>query len=171
VAEDPGWSIELLRRAHDRSDFDCGNPLLDGFIRAYASQNERVGTSRTFVAVHPGSDRVCGYYSIAAGSLVLQSIPKHSRQHLVRQPIPIALLGRLAVDRSEQGKGLGKIMLADALTRIVAAADSIGIHAIEVHAIDSTARSFYERFGFTGLLDHPLHLYLPISRARAAARE
>lgn len=160
----------MLRRTHDRTDFDCGTPLLDGFIRSYASQNERSGTSRTFVAVRPGSARVCAYFSIAAGSLVLQSIPKHNRRNLIRQPVPIALLGRLAVDRSEQGKGLGRIMLADALDRIVHAAESIGIHAIEVHALDAAARSFYERFGFTSLLDDPLHLYLPVSRARAAMR-
>lgn len=161
-----GWVIEEVRRSHDRAAFSCGYPVLDAFIARYARQNQEVGTSRTYVARPAGSQRVDGYYSIAAGSLRLASIPKGQRNHLTIHAVPIALLGRLAVRSESQGMGLGSILLMDALRRACRAADAIGIHAVEVDAIDDAAAAFYRRFGFLPLTDEPRHLYLPMRTLR-----
>lgn len=162
----PGWVIEELVARHDRSTFSCGQPSLDDFLRLYASQNQKTGVSRTFVAVRPGATKVYGYYSISAGAVALDRLSEEQRNRLPRYPVPVAHLGRLAVDRSAQGQRLGEFLLIDALRRIHIAADSIGIHAVEVVAIDDAARRFYLKYGFTGLLDDPHHLFVSMKTVR-----
>jgi len=156
------WLIEELTSDHYRSDFSCGQPSLDEFISRYASQNQKSGVSRTYVALKPGEMIVRGYYSLAAGALAFADLPEAQRKRLPRYPVPVAHLGRLAVDQSAQGKGLGSFLLIDALRRIQVAADSIGIHAIEVVAIDDAAKRFYLKYGFIELKDEPHHLYISL---------
>lgn len=158
----PDWVIEPLSADHDRSAFSCGQESLDEFLKRYAGQNQKTGISKTYVAVRPGHKQVGGYCSISAGAVHFEHIPEELRKRLPKYPVPVAHLGRLAVDASAQGRGLGEFLLLDALARIVQAADSIAIHAVEVVAIDDAARRFYLKYGFAPLLDDPHHLYIAI---------
>lgn len=160
------WLVEELNSDHDRSAFSCGQPSLDEFIRQYAGQNQKSGVSRTFVAHTPGDKIVRGYYSLAAGAVAFDNLPEEQRKRLPRYPVPVAHLGRLAVDQSAQGQGLGSFLLIDALRRVQIAADSIGIHAIEVVAIDDSAKRFYLKYGFVELQDDPHHLYISLKTVR-----
>lgn len=165
-AEKFDWTIEELRSDHDRAGFSCGHESLDAYIRQFASQNQKTGVSRTFVAVRPGERVVRGSYSLAAGSVRLEQLTEEQRKRLPRYPVPVAHLGRLAVDQTEQGRGLGSHLLVDALGRIARAANEMGIHAVEVVAIDEAATRFYVKYGFTVLADDPRHLYLPMKKVR-----
>ena len=162
------WQIERLGKTHDRSGFDCGKVPLDDFLRSLVSQYEKRNLGRTYVAVRPGEKRVLGYYTLASGAISFQNLPADAGRRLPRHPVPVILLARLAVDRSTQGSGLGRALLVDALKRSLEMADQLGIHAVEVDAIDVAARSFYEKFGFIPLLDNEFHLYLPMTTIKAA---
>lgn len=163
---DPDWIIEELSADHDRSTFSCGQESLDEFLRRFAGQNQKTGVSKTYVAVRSGDKRVYGYYSISAGAVHFADLPEDLRKRLPRYPVPVAHLGRLAVDSAAQGQRLGEFLLLDALARIALAADSIGIHAVEVVAIDDNAKRFYLKYGFNALLDDPHHLYVAIKTLR-----
>jgi GNAT superfamily N-acetyltransferase len=160
------WQIGPLGRGHFRGAFSCGKPPLDDFLRRLASQYEKRNLGRTYVAVQPGETRVCGYYTLASGAVSFDHRPEASARKLPRHPVPVALLARLAVDQAVQGRGLGEALLVDALRRCLELADGLGIHAVEVHAIDEQARTFYEKYGFVPLLDHRLHLFLPVATIR-----
>ena len=165
---DQDWQIEELSADHDRSAFSCGHESLDDFLKRFAGQNQKTGVSKTYVATRPGDPAVCGYYAISAGAVQFKDVPDDLRKRLPKYPVPVAHLGRLAVDAGAQGQRLGETLLMDALARIVGAADSIGIHAVEVVAIDDDAKRFYLKYGFTELLDDPHHLYISIKMLRKA---
>lgn len=162
------WTIEPLTPTHRRSEFACGNESLDQFIRTLVSQYERRNLGRTYVAVGSDRKRVLGYYTLAAGAVAFRNLPLRAAHKLPKHPIPVALLGRLAVDARCQGQGLGKLLLADALRRCLALSSDLGLHAVEVHAIDETARRFYEHHAFAALEDDHRHLYLPVTTIRSA---
>jgi GNAT superfamily N-acetyltransferase len=164
----PDWLIERLDRSHDRAGFACGKPPLDEFIRRLVSQYEKRNLGRTFVAVPSGEKRVSGYYTLASGSVSFANLPEDTARKLPRHPVPVVLLGRLAVDQTAQGKGLGERLLLDALRRCLALADELGVYAVEVNAIDPQAKAFYARYGFVPLLDNELHLFLPVATIRQA---
>jgi GNAT superfamily N-acetyltransferase len=165
------WLIESLDRSHERGLFSCGQPALDDFLRTLVSQYEKRRLGKTYVAVRPGETLVIGYYTLASGAVSFAHLPKAAAKKFPRHPVPVALLARLAVDRSMQGKGLGAALLVDALRRVSVLAKHLGIHAVEVDAIDAAARAFYEKFGFVRLLDNDLHLYLPIATIETAYPE
>ncbi len=156
------YIIEPLSASHDREPFDCGEPSLNDFLKRFARQNDEKGLGRTFVAVEAGSPAIKGYYTLSNGSLKFDNVP----EKLPRYPIPVAHLGRLAVDVSARGQGLGEYLLLDALARIAAVAGQIGIYAIEVYALSEQAKNFYLKYGFRPLLDDALHLYLPMKAVR-----
>ena len=131
-----------LQRSHKRDDFDCGSPVLNEYLSRFAWTNQQCGAARTYVACR--GKRVVGYYSLAFGSIQHEAASPRVRQGLARHPIPIMLLARLAVDVSEQGQGIGKGLLKDALLRTVQAADIGGLRALIVHAKDESARAFYQ---------------------------
>jgi ribosomal protein S18 acetylase RimI-like enzyme len=158
--------IKELSDGDERSAFSCGHASLDEFLRKYAGQNQKTGVSRTFVALEPAERIVRGYYSIAAGAVAFENVPEVQRKRLPKYPVPVAHLGRLAVDKCVQGQRLGELLLVDALRRIRTAADSIGVHAIEVAAIDDSAKGFYLKYGFVELLDDPSHLYISMKTVR-----
>lgn len=160
------WIIERMSRVHDRSTFDCGNPLLNEWLRQRAGQYERKDLARTYVAVRPGETSVMGYYAISNHRVQFESLPDDQAKGLPRIDVPVVLLGRLAVNRSAQGCGLGAFLLIDALRRVQYIAEQIGIRAIEVDAVDDAARRFYVKFGFTSLRDDPNHLFLPMPVVR-----
>ncbi len=154
------WLIERLSAAHDRSTFSSGEPSLDDFLRQYASQYDRKNMGRTFVAVAPDSARVLGYYTLSSGSVAFANLPAPVSRKLPRHPIPVAHLGRLAVDLGMRGRKLGAFLLLDALQRCLFLGDQIGIFAVEVNALSEAARQFYMKYGFTPLADDASHLYL-----------
>ncbi len=161
------WRIEPLKQAHDRGGFDCGEAALDEYLRRYARQNQDSGIARTFVAVgsaEPG--RVIGYYSVAVGVIDRANLPAQAAKRFPRFPVPVARIGRLAVDRAMQGQGLGEDLLMDALRRSLRAAAEVGIVAVLIDAKHERAKRFYARYEFEALPDQPLTLWLPIQVVR-----
>ena len=156
------WVVEQLTKRHSREDFSCGRPPLDDFIRYRVSQYARRKLGQTYVAVRAGDTAVLGYYTLAAGSVSFEHLPADATRRLPRHPIPVVLLARLAVDQSFQGVRLGERLLLNALGRCLVLSDSVGVHAVEVLALDEGAAGFYRKYGFTPMLDAPLRLYLPI---------
>lgn len=147
-----------LESGHDVSAFDCGAPALDEYLKKYALANHQNQSARTYVARR--GEAVVGYYTLAAGSVSREETPARVAKGLARHPVPVILLARLAVDRGEQGRGVGAGLLKDALLRAAQAADIIGCRAVLVHAKDQSARAFYQRFGFEPSPVDELHLYL-----------
>jgi GNAT superfamily N-acetyltransferase len=164
----PSWQIERFDPSHECSEFSCGRSPLDEFVHTLVRQYEKQNLGRTYVTVRPGEKRVLGYYTIASGSVSFENLPSRRARKLSLHPVPVVLLARLAVDRSIQGQGLGGALLVDALERCLNLAEVLGVHAVEVVAIDEVARSFYEKYGFVPLLDAPNHLYLPVATIRRA---
>jgi predicted N-acetyltransferase YhbS len=150
---------EPLEARHDVSAFDCGKPALNVWLHKHALANQASRASRTFVVCR--GPKVVGYYALAAGSVLHREVPGKIRRDMP-EPIPMALLGRLAVELSERGSGLGAELLQDALTRIVRAADILSVKGILVDAIDDDARAFYEHFGFVKSPVSPLKLMVPL---------
>jgi GNAT superfamily N-acetyltransferase len=146
-----------------REGFSCGKPALDDFIRTRASQYEKRRLGRTYVAVQTDKQAVLGYYTLAASALSFQHLPNDIARKLSRHPVPVVLLARLAVDLSSRGIRLGERLLLDALQRTLDLSAKLGIHAVEVDAIDETAAAFYRKYGFSPLVDSPLHLHLPVA--------
>lgn len=161
------WRIEALAAHHARQQFSCGVPQLDDYLKALAGQHARKDYGRTFVAVRPGERAVLGYYTLASSSVAFAHAPLELQRKLPRYPIPVALLGKLAVDTSMQGKGLGEHLLMDAMHRVARVAGEIALFALEVHALNATAERFYKRYGFQPFLDQPGHLFLPLATIRA----
>lgn len=155
----PLSQVEALARPHDLSQFDCGtHTSLNDWLKRFAWVNQQNETSRTYVVHRAG--RVVAYYSIATGSTRREDSPARVAKGLANHPVPIILLTRLAVDKTEQGAGLGKALLKDALIRIAGAADIVGARAVLVHAIDTKAAAFYKRFNFEPSPANDLHLML-----------
>ena len=157
--------IEKLTKHHDVSSFDCGKPSLNDWLRRFALTNQQSDAARTY-AIHRGGKAV-GYYSLSAGSVRREESPARIVKGLAQHPIGVILLARLAVDFGEQGTGLGKTLLADALSRALAASDAIGARAILVHAIDEQAATFYKTFGFEPSPLDPKQLMLLTKDLRA----
>lgn len=133
----------LLADAHQLDSFDSGIASLDDWLKRRARANQLNGASRTYV-VADDAGRVVGYYALASGALAPMDAPGRN----MPDPIPMAILGRLAVDRTCQGQGLGVALLQDAVLRIRQAASIMGIRGILVHAISDDAKRFYEHHGF-----------------------
>ena len=160
------WLIERLARRHDRTAFACGQAALDDWLKLRASQYEKKDLARTYVAVRQGESAVLGYYAIATHRVGYEVLPEEQAKGLPRIDVPVLLLGRLAVDRTVQGQGLGALLLVDALRRAQHLAEAVGIRAVEVDAIDEEARRFYVKYGFVPLADDPNHLFLPMQVIR-----
>ena len=157
------FSIKALARHHDRSRFRCGSESLDRYIRRHASQDARRNVSRVFVAIPDGLQEVAGFYTLSAGSVERQTLPEGVMKRLPRYPVPVALLGRLGVDRRWSGQGLGTELLTHALRRVHHASDTLAVYAVVVDAKNEHARAFYEHFGFILLPDSATRLFLPMS--------
>jgi predicted GNAT family N-acyltransferase len=146
--------------------FDCGKGPLNEYLKKFAAINQKIGVSQSFVATPPSDNQVVGFYSLSAGSVLFQNISDNLPKGLPRYPIPVCLIGRMAVDQTVQGRGLGETLLFDAFERIVRVFMDVGIHAVEVQAKDAEAKSFYVKYGFEELVDDTLHLFLPIRKLR-----
>ena len=150
-----------ITRDHDVSGFACGEPSLDEWLRRRALPNQVEGASRTYVVTSTDSTKVVAYYCLAAGSLEAKAAPGRVRRNMP-DPIPVSVLGRLAVDRAHGDAGLGTALLRDAIRRSVMAVQTIGIRAVLVHALNERAAAFYERRGFQASPKLPLTLVLSL---------
>jgi len=164
------WTIERLEKSHERGEFSCGQPSLDHFIRNLVSQYEKRKLGRTYVALRAGETRVQGYYTLASSSIFFEHVPEKFAKKLPKHSVPVILLARLAVDQSAQKQGLGALLLKDGLMRSLQLSTQLGVHAIEVEAIDARAKDFYEKHGFICLNDDPLHLFLPLATIEQASK-
>jgi GNAT superfamily N-acetyltransferase len=148
-----------LSDTHDLELFHSGTDSLDQWLRRRARANQVSGASRTYV-VSDGL-RVVSYYCLSSGGLDLTEAPGAIRRNMP-DPIPMAVLGRLAVDVNWQGKGLGAALLQDAVLRTGLAANILGIRGILVHAISDEAKAFYEHYGFAASPRNPMTLVLSL---------
>ena len=146
------------------ADFDCGISALDDWLKRRALNNQSSGATRTFVVCT--EERVVGYYALAAGSINTQAAQGNFRRNMP-DPIPVVILARLAIDRSCQGRGLGRALFRDAAIRVSAAAETIGIRGIVVHAISPVARDFYLALGFDRSPLEPMTLTITLKDIRA----
>lgn len=148
-------------------DFHSGEPALDDWLRRRARANQASGATRTFVVCN--GDKVVGYYALASGAVTIASLPGRFRRKLP-DPVPVAILARLAVDQAYQGRGLGRALFRDAARRVAQAADAIGIRGIVVHAISVGARRFYLTLGFDPCPRVPMTLVVTLADIRAALK-
>ena len=152
-------AVEPLNENHILEAFDCGkHPSLTNWLKKYAIPSEQSRSARTFV-VHR-ANRVVGYFSLAASSIRKEEASSRAAKRQPAYPISVILLARLAVDRTEQGQGLGAALLKNALQRCLQASETIGARAVLVHAIDAEAKAFYQHFGFEECAVDDLHLML-----------
>lgn len=150
----------------DCATFDCGVSALDEWVRARALKNEKTGASRTFVSVDADSGLVAGYYCLSASSLAREDATSNLRRNMP-DPLPVILIGRLAVDTRFQGSGLGVSLLQEAIRKGVEASRIVGARALVVHAINESAEQFYLKFGFTRVPDSARVMYITMAAAEA----
>lgn len=149
----------LLADGHELASFDSGVPALDDWLIRRSRANQVSGASRSYVVADGG--QVVGYYCLASGGIAMTDAPPALRRNMP-DPIPVTVLGRLAVDRSQQGKGLGTALVQDAVLRVMQAAEIVGTRGILVHAISDAAKIFYERYGFVPSPTNPMTLVLSL---------
>ena len=149
-----------LAQVHELSGFDCGEPMLNDWLKRRAFANQVSGASRTFVVANE-HNQVLGYYALAAGAVAHVEAASAVRRNMP-DPIPVMVLGRLAIDHSCQGRQLGSALLKDALLRTMNVADNVGIRALLVHAINDAAKQFYMRCGFQQSPINPYTLMLKL---------
>ena len=151
-----------LRDAHLLEDFACGMPNLDDWLKRHARANQLSGASRTYV-VADEAGRVMGYYCLASGALALNEAPGNIKRNMP-DPIPMAILGRLAVDQSWHGRGLGTALLRNAVERTQAASAILDIRGLVVHALSDEAKAFYARYGFVASPARPMTLVISLKK-------
>lgn len=164
--------IELLRRDHDRSIFDCGSTEQTDWLRRYALLAQEADTARVYVARRENDARVAGFYALSAGGVEPADAPRRLAAGAGRHPIPVAILARLGVDLDDQHRGLGTALLRDALLQTVSVANRVGVRALLIHAESPDAAAFYLRFdpAFERSPTDPLHLALLMKNIRAGIR-
>ncbi len=153
---------EKLRPDHDLSSFDSGTPILNDWLRRRALPNQESGASRTYV-IRVGN-RVVGFYALAVGAVARAEATGRTRRNMP-DPVPVMVIGRLAIASSYQGRGLGRALLRDAILRTMQAADIAGIRALLVHASSEDAKRFYERCGFQPSPVDPMTLMITMRDA------
>lgn len=152
---------EPLGPDHDTQTFDCGDPGLNDWLRKRAKKAENAGSARAYV-VCSSDNRVIGYCTLAAGAINRENAPGRVKRNMP-DPVPVILLGRLAVDNNFKSQGIGSGLLKDALQRAVSAAETIGARAVLVHALNESARTFYQKHGFYESPTNELTLMVTIS--------
>lgn len=157
------FRFEPLGKRHNREAFSCGVEALDRYFREQAGQDRDRLVAAVWVLHDADDERVVGFYTLSMNRVALESVPDDLRRKLTRYPDqPVALLGRLAVDKQSRGQGFGEKLLMDALRRAHASTAQVAAVAVIVDAKDDTARAFYEGYGFSRLLDNEFRLFLPM---------
>jgi GNAT superfamily N-acetyltransferase len=160
------WEEKPLAKHHDRAAFDCGNTDLNLYLQRYARQNHESGGAKCFVATSAGTPaRVLGFYTLSPASIEYARTPALVKKGLARYDVPVFRLGRLAVDKSTQGRGLGGALLLHAADRCVRVASEVGGVALLIDAKNDRAAQWYAGYGAVALLDAPLSLMLPFAVA------
>ncbi len=160
-----GRSVSSLRR----EPFNSGQPELDRYLKQYAIKNDEAGIAKTYVALPAeGSQAIAGYYSCTANTIDPRALPAELRERLPGYLVPVILIGKLAVDRSMQGRGLGKRLLIHAVENAIRVSRIVGIYAVRVDAIDTQAKEFYKKFGFLELQEARLSLFVQIAAVEQA---
>lgn len=154
--------IEILQAHHQRKKFNCGQDDLNKFIKQYASQHQKSGTSKTYVTVDREA-QVNGFYCLSSASIGFDLVDTVLTKRLPRYPLPCVVIGRFAVDQTFQGQGIGKLLLAHALRQVSIVAQIIGVNFVVIHAKDQKAMMFYQRLGFISLTSNPLTLIYPVT--------
>ncbi|MDW7760044.1 MAG: GNAT family N-acetyltransferase [Acidobacteriota bacterium] len=168
----PPWHEEPVSKAHDRSAFDCGDDILNDFLRRHACKSHVRGGAKTFLAVEDvDRRRILGFYSVSPASIAFNRAPDRVRKGLARHDVPVFRLARLAVDRTVQGRGLGGQLLLAAGRRCLLVAAQVGGVALLIDAKDERAARWYAGYGAVPLLDLPLSLLLPFKTIEAALAE
>jgi GNAT superfamily N-acetyltransferase len=155
--------VELLGSHHDRAAFSCGEAALDTYLQRQAAQDMKRRVARVFVARGSTPAMISGYYTLSAAAFDRDELPLDLSKRLPHYPVPAAILGRLAVDRSCQGRGYGGFLLLDAVERVLKASGEVAINAVVVDAKNDAARAFYEHFGFIAFPRLPRRLFLPLA--------
>ncbi|MDZ4064068.1 MAG: GNAT family N-acetyltransferase [Coriobacteriia bacterium] len=164
MSDDQLFGPEPLGPYHDVSRFDCGIDSLNEFLIKRALSDQQADKSRTYVVAR--QNRVVGYFSVAAASIEPQGASARAAKGQGAQAIPGILIGRLSVDRGEQGRGIGEALLIEALRKAAAAAETIGARVVLVNAIHETVTAFYLRYGFEASPTDPLHLMVLMKDVR-----
>jgi GNAT superfamily N-acetyltransferase len=159
---------EPLGPDHVLEGFDCGRASLNVWLARYGRQAAAVESARTYVILDAQQARVVGYHALTAAGLERDSATARIVKGMPQYPIPVVLLARLAVDLSVAGRGLGAWLLRDAMMRTLAAAETIGVRAMLVHAIDEDAAAFYLRHGLEASPTEPRHLMILIKDIAAS---
>lgn len=154
------------KKKHDRGSFDCGVEELTTYLKKTLGQHARKDVTRGYVLAD-SEGKIAGYITLSSSLLRVEVIPE-GKGYSTRMPLPAALLGRLAVDLSFQGKGLGSRLLIEAFRLALATSETIGTAVIEVDAKDQSAKNFYSHFGFQSLVDDDRHMYIPMKTVRKA---
>ena len=164
------FAIEPLSKAHERSDFACGNDRIDSYFQKSVSQDMRRNYATCFVARELATDRVAGFYTLSSSNVPLTEVPEALAAKLPRYPtVPAVLIDWLARHTDFAGAGLGEALLFGALRTVATA--PIGAHAVFADAIDDQAAAFYAAYGFAALKARPHTLYLPLSVALQFIRD
>ncbi len=159
--------LELAER------FDCGIAVLNEWLRIYAWTNHQSGSARVYVSLDSQVRQIAGFYSLSAGAVEHEAAPRRVSKGLARHPIPVVLIGRLAVDRRYSSQGLGRLLIQDAFKHVLETADIIGTRAVMVRAKTAEAAEFYARLGFQASLADPMlffHLIKDIRKSLEAAK-
>ncbi len=160
------FRLELLA-GHDRSKFHCGEDIPDSYFQTQATQDMRRRVANCFIAVDSLTGQVAGYYTLSSGGILMTDLPAETVKKLPRYPtVPAVRIGRLAVDRSFQGRGLGAALLADAVIRTLKAGPAA--FALLVDAKNERAAAFYRHHGFLECVSQPMALFLPVATAEKA---
>ena len=162
MAESEFAPVAPLDGRNDRTPFDCGVPALNLHLRNYTLQNQKQDIVRNYVTTRATRKVVVAYYSLVYAAIDQKRLPAKLVKGLGKYDIPVMLVARLAVDHREQGKGLGKALLKDAILRTMQAAEIAGLKLLLVHAKDEAAADFYRKHGFEPVVDDPLKLFLPV---------
>jgi GNAT superfamily N-acetyltransferase len=165
---------QLNTSLHDRKAFDCGVSELNTFLQQHSNQNQLKNVSKTYVAVVAVSSddvkKIYGYYTLSAGQVLFDQLPESHKLKLPKYPIPVARIGRLAIDKNYQGQGIGGFLLHDAFSKVLDIAEKMGVFAVVVDAKNESAKAFYENYGFTELQDSGLTLFLSVNVIKSAAK-
>jgi predicted N-acetyltransferase YhbS len=167
----PEWGEAPISKVHDREAFDCGEAELNEFLRRHARQSHEKGGAKTFVATSVDDGKlVLGYYSLSPASIEYARTPALVKKGLARYDVPVFRLGRLAVDRTVQGQGLGGQLLLAAGRRCLRAAAEVGGVALLIDAKNERVAAWYAAYGALPLLDAPRSLVLPLTTIEAALK-
>ncbi len=156
-----------LGAGHDRDSFDCGEEALNRYFKSQATQDIRRRIANCLIAIDSASGAVAGYYTIATAGIPFVELPPEESKRLPRYPsLPAVRIGRLAVQRAVQGRGLGEMLLMDAMRRCMKVPPAA--YAVLVDAKNDRAAAFYQRYGFRAFASQPLTLFLPMATAERA---